>query len=66
MQRASIWVMFFSKNSDELEIAEHSLFNSPNIIRRCGFHFRSTDHDDKLHSLDSWSICKQTWIKTPL
>ena len=34
---ASIFVMFISKNSDTLEIAEHSLFNSPFIIRRCVF-----------------------------
>ena len=47
---ASIWVVFISKNSDKLEIAEHSLFNSPIIIRRCVFHFRSTDIADKLHS----------------
>ena len=45
---ASIWVMFISKNSATLEIAEHSLFNSLIIIRCCGFHFRSTDlADDK-------------------
>ena len=46
----SIWVMFISKISDMLEIAEHSLFNSPIIIRCCGFHFRSTDLADKTHS----------------
>ena len=44
---ASIWVMFISNNSDTLEIAEHILFNLPTIIRRCGFHFRSTDLADK-------------------
>ena len=27
---ATIWVMFISKNSDTLEIAEHSLFKGPN------------------------------------
>ena len=27
-----------TKNSDTLDIAEHGLFNSPIIIRRCGFH----------------------------
>ena len=48
---SSIWVMFISENSNTLEIAEHSLFNSPIIIRRCGFHFRSTDLPDKPHSL---------------
>ena len=37
---ASIWVMFISKNRDKLGIAEHSLFNSPMIILRYGFHFR--------------------------
>ena len=47
---ASIWVMFISKNSNTLEIAQHSLFYSPIIIRRCGFHFRSTDFVDKPHS----------------
>ena len=47
---ASIWVMFISKNSDTLEIAEHSLFYSPIIICCCGFHFRSTDLVDKPHS----------------
>ena len=47
---ASLWVMFTSKNSDMLEIAEHSLFNSPIIIRCCGFHFSSTDLADKPHS----------------
>ena len=31
---ASIWLMFISENSDSLEIAEHSLFNSPIIIHR--------------------------------
>ena len=35
--------MFISKNSDTLEIVEHSLLNSPIIISRCGFHFRSTN-----------------------
>ena len=47
---ASIWVMFISKNSDMLEIAEHDLFNSPIIISRCGFHSRSTDPADKPYS----------------
>ena len=50
---ASTQVLFISQNSDTLEIAEHSLFNSPIIIRRCGFHFRSTDLVDKPHSQDS-------------
>ena len=45
-----IWLKFISKNSDMLEIAEHNLFNSPIIIYRCGFHFRSTDLADKPHS----------------
>ena len=44
---ASVWVIFISKNSDTLQIAEHYLFNSPVIIRRCGFHFRSTNLADK-------------------
>ena len=44
---ASIRVMFISKISDTLEIAEHSLFNSPIIICHCGFYFRSTDLADK-------------------
>ena len=44
---ASIWVMFISKHSDTLEIAEHILLNSFIIIRRYGFHFRSTDLTDK-------------------
>ena len=35
---ASIWVMFISKNNYTLDIAEHSLFNSPIIVRRYGFH----------------------------
>ena len=47
---ASIWVMFITKNSDTLEIEEHILFNSPIIIRRCGFHFKSTDLADKPNS----------------
>ena len=47
--RTSIWVML-SKNSNMLEIEEHSLFNCPIIIRRCGFHFWSTDLTDKPHS----------------
>ena len=61
---ASIWVMCVSINSYTLGIAEASLFNSPIIICRCGFHVRSTDLADKPQSLDSGSICKQTWIKT--
>ena len=47
---APIWVMFISKNSSRLEIAGHSLLNSPIIIPCCGFHFRSTDLADKPHS----------------
>ena len=43
----SIWVMFIFKNSDTLDIAEHSLFNSTNIISHRGSHFRSTDLADK-------------------
>ena len=57
---ASIWVMFISKNSDTLEIAEHSLFNSPVIIRQYGFHFMSTELADKPYSKNCRSICKQT------
>ena len=34
---------------DMLEIAEHSLLNSPIIIPRYGFHFRSTDLAFKPH-----------------
>ena len=61
---ASISVMFISKNSDKFEIAEHSHFNSPIItiviviiVRRCGFHFRSTHLANKPHSWDTGSIC---------
>ena len=61
---ASILVLFISKNSDTLEIAELSLFNSPIIICRFGFHFRSTDLADKPHSYDTGSFCKQTWKQT--
>ena len=53
---ASIWVKFISKNSNMLEI-EHSIFNSPIIIPRYGFNFRSTDLADKPHSQDSRSLC---------
>ena len=49
----------YSKNSNTLEI-EHSLLNSPIIIPRYGFHFRSTDLPNKPHSNDSGSLCKQT------
>ena len=42
---ASIWVKFISKNSNTHEI-EH---NSPIIIPRYRFHFRSTDLTDKPH-----------------
>ena len=56
MRRASrtllFWVMLISKNSETLEIAEHSLFNFPIIIHRCGFHFRSSDLASKPHSLE--------------
>ena len=56
MRRASrtllFWVMSISKNSDTLEIAEHSLFNSSIIIHRCGFHFRSSDLGSKPLSLE--------------
>ena len=44
----SVWVMFISKKSDTLEIEKHNLPMSI-IIRRCGFHFRSTDLADKTH-----------------
>ena len=40
MQRASnasIWVIFISKNSDTLEIADDCLLNTPIIICRYGF-----------------------------
>ena len=33
MTDTSIWVMVILKNSNTLKIAEHSLFNSPIIIR---------------------------------
>ena len=46
----SIWIVFIPENNDTLEIAEHSLFNSPIIIRRCGFHFSSTGLADEPHS----------------
>ena len=39
-------VKFISKNSNILEMV-HSLINSPTIIPRYGFHFRSTDIADK-------------------
>ena len=55
---ASIWVKFFSKNTNMLEI-EHSLLNSPIITHRYGFHLRSTGFADKPHL---GSICKQTTI----
>ena len=55
----SIWVMFISKNSETHKKAEHSLFYSTIIIRRCGFHFRSTYLADKHFSKDPGSICKQ-------
>ena len=42
---ASIWIMCISKDTDTLGIAEHSLFISPFIIRRCGFHFRVLNDD---------------------
>ena len=45
----SIWVKFISKNSNTLAI-EHSLLNSPIVICRYGFHFRSTDLADKPNS----------------
>ena len=45
---ASIWVKFISKNSDMLEIAEHSLLNSPIIIFCDEFHFRSSDLANKV------------------
>ena len=50
---ASIWVMFISKNSNTLERAQHSLFNSPIIIHHCGVHSRAIDPADKPHSQDS-------------
>ena len=40
----------YSKNSETLKIAEHSLLNPPLIIHRFGFHFSSTDFADKPHS----------------
>ena len=49
--------MFISKKSDTLEIAEHSLVDSPIINRHCGFHFMSIDLADKSHSYDYGSIC---------
>ena len=47
---ASIWVILTPLNNGTLEIADHSLFDSPIIIRRCRFHFRSTDLADTPHS----------------
>ena len=47
---AFISVMFIFKNSDTFETVQYSLFNSPFIIRRCGYHFRSTDLADKPYS----------------
>ena len=46
---ASICGKFISKNSNSLEILEHCLLNSPVIIPRNGFHFRSTNLADKPH-----------------
>ena len=67
MRRASRTLKFEQclslKSSDTFEKAEHSLFNSPIVIRSHGFHFRSTDLADNPYSYDSGSICKQTWIK---
>ena len=66
MRRASwtllFWVTCISKNSDTLEIAGHSLLNTPVIIRRrFGFHFRSTDLAEKKNIHRNFgSICKQT------
>ena len=48
---AFIYVMFFSKNSDMLEI-ENSLLNSTIIIPRYGFRFRCSDLSDKPHDHD--------------
>ena len=45
----SIWVKFIYKNSNKLAI-EHSLLNSPIIIRYFGIYSRSTDLADKPHS----------------
>ena len=50
VMNASIWVVYISKYSDMLEEVEHSLFNSPFILRRYGFPLRSTDLADKPHS----------------
>ena len=46
---ASIYVKLISKNSNTLEI-DHSQLNSIIIIPCDGFHYRSTDPADKLHS----------------
>ena len=46
---ASIWVMFFSKNSHTRTLDQSSLLNSPFIIPSFGFQFRSTDLADEPH-----------------
>ena len=51
MRRAPRTLLFRQCLSlNTFEIAKHSLFNSPIIIRCCGFNFRSTDLADKPHS----------------
>ena len=51
-------VMFVSKISDTLEIEHCLLTDSPIIIPRYGFHFRSIDIVDKPHSWDSVAVNK--------
>ena len=51
--------MFISKNSDTCMLEIERSLNSPINILSYGFHFRSTDLADKLHSYGSGSICNK-------
>ena len=55
---------FITKNSNMLEI-EQSLFNSPYIIPRDGFHLRSNDLADKaqIHRIPGQFVNKSSVIK---
>ena len=44
----TIWVKFISKDSNMLQL-QYSLFNTPIIVSRYGFYFRSTDLANKTH-----------------
>ena len=63
---ASIWVMFISKNSDTLEIAENSLFNTPIIIPRCGFHSgQLISQTNCIHKIPGLSVNKTRAASPP-